>query len=122
MGKPTGFLEYERKVGRVTPPLERIQHFHEFHALLPEQEQRLQGAVFDHAETIRCQDHRLHQIGDSGGVILAFYQDHLLDLQHVLLPASASSHSAFCRRSSASNRLLFRSRSSFCRMHRHCSS
>ena len=48
MGKPTGFLEYERKVGRVTPPLERIQHFHEFHALLPEQEQRLQGA--------RCMD------------------------------------------------------------------
>ena len=48
MGKPTGFLEYERKVGRTAPPLERIQHFHEFHALLPEQEQRLQGA--------RCMD------------------------------------------------------------------
>ena len=48
MGKATGFLEFQRKEGRVTPPLERIKHFHEFHALLPEQEQRLQGA--------RCMD------------------------------------------------------------------
>lgn len=48
MGKATGFLEYEREEGRVTPPLERIQNFHEFHALLPMEEQQKQGA--------RCMD------------------------------------------------------------------
>ncbi len=44
MGKPTGFLEYERKDGPVTAPAERIKDFHEFHGQLSEEEQRLQGA------------------------------------------------------------------------------
>ena len=44
MGKPTGFLEYERKDGPVTAPKERIKNFKEFHGQLPEEEQRLQGA------------------------------------------------------------------------------
>lgn len=44
MGKPTGFLEYERKDGPVTVPKERIKNFKEFHGQLPEEEQRLQGA------------------------------------------------------------------------------
>ena len=44
MGKPTGFLEYERKDGPVTAPKERIKSFKEFHGQLPEEEQRLQGA------------------------------------------------------------------------------
>lgn len=48
MGKATGFLEYEREEGHVTPPLERIQNFHEFHALLPMEKQQKQGA--------RCMD------------------------------------------------------------------
>ena len=48
MGKPTGFLEYERKDGPVTVPKERIKNFKEFHGQLPEEEQRLQGA--------RCMD------------------------------------------------------------------
>lgn len=48
MGKATGFLEFQRKEGRVTPPLERIKHFHEFHALLPVEEQQRQAA--------RCMD------------------------------------------------------------------
>ena len=43
-GKPTGFLEYERKDGPVTAPKERIKNFKEFHGQLPEEEQRLQGA------------------------------------------------------------------------------
>ena len=30
MGKPTGFLEYERKDAVQTPPLERIKNFNEF--------------------------------------------------------------------------------------------
>ena len=48
MGKATGFLEFQRREGRVTPPLERIKHFHEFHTLLPLEEQQKQAA--------RCMD------------------------------------------------------------------
>ena len=44
MGKPTGFLDYERQDSRCTPPLERIKNFHEFHTPLPLEKQRLQGA------------------------------------------------------------------------------
>lgn len=31
MGKPTGFLEYERRVSEEVAPLERIKNFNEFH-------------------------------------------------------------------------------------------
>ena len=31
MGKPTGFLEYERKTSETIPPKERIKNFQEFH-------------------------------------------------------------------------------------------
>lgn len=44
MGKPTGFLEYERKTGEVQKPEERIQNFSEFHADLPAKEQKKQAA------------------------------------------------------------------------------
>lgn len=44
MGKPTGFLEYERREGRTLPPLERIKNFREFHQMLTEKEQEEQGA------------------------------------------------------------------------------
>ena len=44
MGKPTGFLEYERETARVKAPLERIQDFQEFRTPLPLEKQRLQGA------------------------------------------------------------------------------
>ncbi len=44
MGKATGFLEYERKVGPETPAMKRICNFEEFHGRLTEEEQRLQGA------------------------------------------------------------------------------
>ena len=44
MGKPTGFLEYERQDSYCEPPLKRIQGFHEFHTPLPVEKQRLQGA------------------------------------------------------------------------------
>ena len=30
MGKPTGFLEYERETGKALPPKERITNFNEF--------------------------------------------------------------------------------------------
>lgn len=48
MGKPTGFLEYERKVSGAEKPYERIKHFHEFHEHLTREEQQKQGA--------RCMD------------------------------------------------------------------
>lgn len=48
MGKPMGFLEYDRADGMSVPPLERIKSFHEFHIPLSEKKQRIQGA--------RCMD------------------------------------------------------------------
>lgn len=48
MGKPTGFLEYERRNGQITAPADRIRNFREFHGMLSWEEQRLQGA--------RCMD------------------------------------------------------------------
>lgn len=48
MGKPTGFLEFERKVGINDIVKERITHYKEFHNLLSESEQIKQGA--------RCMD------------------------------------------------------------------
>ncbi|MBO5293405.1 MAG: glutamate synthase subunit beta [Lachnospiraceae bacterium] len=44
MGKPTGFLEYERVVSKAEAPKSRIRHFQEFHEHLPMDKQRLQGA------------------------------------------------------------------------------
>ena len=48
MGKPTGFMEYERQVSVAEEPKERIKHFNEFHTHLPKEKQQLQGA--------RCMD------------------------------------------------------------------
>ena len=48
MGKPTGFLEYERETGGVILPEERIQNFNEFHIPLSSEMQQKQGA--------RCMD------------------------------------------------------------------
>ena len=43
MGKPAGFLEYERKNAKVEKPLERISHFCEFRTPLSLKEQQEQG-------------------------------------------------------------------------------
>ncbi|MCR4567318.1 MAG: glutamate synthase subunit beta [Pseudobutyrivibrio sp.] len=48
MGKPTGFLEYERVEASATSPLERIKNFNEFHQPLSREEQQRQSA--------RCMD------------------------------------------------------------------
>ena len=48
MGKPTGFLEYERKVSTDVSPKQRIKNFNEFHEHLSMEEQQLQGS--------RCMD------------------------------------------------------------------
>lgn len=44
MGKPTGFIDYERQDKRAEPPKERIRHFCEFHTSLSKEEQEIQGA------------------------------------------------------------------------------
>ncbi|MDD3368740.1 MAG: glutamate synthase subunit beta [Lachnospiraceae bacterium] len=44
MGKPTGFMDYERKVSREAAPKDRIKNFDEFHEHLTMEEQQLQGA------------------------------------------------------------------------------
>ena len=43
MGKPTGFLEYQRQGNPSQGPMERIQHFDEFHPRLGREERRRQG-------------------------------------------------------------------------------
>ena len=44
MGKPSGFLDYERVTAEAEEPKDRIKHFNEFHQHLPLEEQQLQGA------------------------------------------------------------------------------
>lgn len=44
MGKPTGFMEYERETAAAVKPKERVKNFDEFHAHLPLQKQMQQGA------------------------------------------------------------------------------
>lgn len=44
MGKPTGFLEYQRETSVAVPPLERIKNFNEFHTPLSMEEQQTQAA------------------------------------------------------------------------------
>jgi glutamate synthase (NADPH/NADH) small chain len=48
MGKPTGFMEYNRELPEERPPSERIHDWLEFHLHLPEKKLRAQGA--------RCMD------------------------------------------------------------------
>lgn len=44
MGKPSGFLEFERENEPGQSPLERIQHWNEFHEHLPKEARQEQGA------------------------------------------------------------------------------
>ena len=44
MGKPTGFMDYEREDSVAVSPKERIKNFNEFHTPLSKEKQRLQGA------------------------------------------------------------------------------
>jgi glutamate synthase (NADPH/NADH) small chain len=48
MGKPTGFLEYERETAPASAPLKRINNYNEFHTPLAREKQQLQAA--------RCMD------------------------------------------------------------------
>ncbi len=44
MGKPTGFMEYERETSEAVKPKTRIKNFNEFHPPLSAEKQRLQAA------------------------------------------------------------------------------
>ncbi|MDD5945531.1 MAG: glutamate synthase subunit beta [Clostridia bacterium] len=44
MGKPTGFLDYNREGNPSIEPKKRIKNFNEFHGMLSAEERRLQGA------------------------------------------------------------------------------
>lgn len=44
MGKPNGFMEYQRQLPADRPPLERVQDWQEFHRQFSEEELRTQGA------------------------------------------------------------------------------
>lgn len=44
MGKPTGFIDYNRQTAEAVAPKERIHNFNEFHTPLPKEEQQKQGA------------------------------------------------------------------------------
>ena len=44
MGKPTGFMDYQRETSKAESPESRISHFDEFHTHLPKEKQQLQGA------------------------------------------------------------------------------
>ncbi|MDH4121958.1 MAG: glutamate synthase subunit beta [Deltaproteobacteria bacterium] len=48
MGKPTGFLEFERQIPPNRPVAERVKHYHEFEIAWPEENLQVQGA--------RCMD------------------------------------------------------------------
>lgn len=48
MGKPTGFMEYDRQNNQAHKPKERIKNYNEFHVPLSKEERRRQGA--------RCMD------------------------------------------------------------------
>lgn len=48
MGKPTGFMEYDREDAPASSPRSRITNYNEFHEVLPEEERRQQAA--------RCMD------------------------------------------------------------------
>ena len=42
MGKPTGFLDYDREDAKASSPKERIKNFNEFHEHLSEEKQKCQ--------------------------------------------------------------------------------
>lgn len=44
MGKPTGFLEFDRREDPCQPPSERLKHWREFHPRLSKEERQKQGA------------------------------------------------------------------------------
>ncbi len=46
MGKPTGFMEYNRGKARAVEPKERIKNFDEFHIFLSKEKQETGSALY----------------------------------------------------------------------------
>ncbi len=44
MGKPTGFLDFDRESNKSVKPLERIKNFNEFHSPMQKADRQKQGA------------------------------------------------------------------------------
>jgi len=61
MGKPTGFIEFIRKLPTDVAPSDRIHNWDEFHVHLPEENLRTQGTrfstTFQSIYTVMCQIH-----------------------------------------------------------------
>ncbi len=55
MGKPTGFMEYDRVNPKAQYPKERIKHFNEFHTPLSKRSRKNRGRVACHAGVPFCQ-------------------------------------------------------------------
>lgn len=55
MGKPTGFMDFERKTNGDVPPLERINNFDEFHSYLDEKARREQASRCMNCGVPMCQ-------------------------------------------------------------------
>ena len=45
MGKPTGFMEYDRCEAASVEPKERIKNFNEFHVFLSKENQQVSGSL-----------------------------------------------------------------------------
>ena len=59
MGKPTGFMEYDRQENKAAEPLERIKNYNDFHYPLDEQERRRQAARCMNCGVPFCQNGQL---------------------------------------------------------------
>ena len=81
----------------------------------------LQLFIPEDSGAVGRQNRRIDEVCQPRGVVFSLHQDGLFQFQHQDLPASASSHRAFCISRSASNLLLFKSASSFCSTSRHFS-
>ena len=66
MGKPTGFLEYERKNNSTRSPLERIKDFSEFHPQLSKEDREHQGARCMNCGVPFCQSGMMLESGFTG--------------------------------------------------------
>ena len=81
----------------------------------------LQLLIAENAGAVGRQNRCIDKICQPCGIVLSLDQNSLFQFSHYDLPASASSHRAFCISRSASNLLLFKSVSSFCSTSRHFS-
>ena len=66
MGKPTGFLDYDREDAKASSPKERIKNFNEFHEHLSEEKQKCQAARCMDCGVPFCQNGKVISVMVSG--------------------------------------------------------